>query len=253
MNRSLCIGISVILLIFAFGCKNNEETNSEESKDLKSADDSIPRESEAYIAHEKPSDFLPDGYTLFEEIPSGDLNKDGIKDLILIIKATRKDAFFDHEYQGRLDRNRRGIIVLFKVDGGYTSASENYTCFSSEHEDGGVYVPPDLSVKGEKGNLYVHYGHGRYGYWTYTFRFKNGDFELIGYDSSNNMGPVTMSQTSINFVTKKKKESVNINRDNPDDEELFEDTWTAIKPKKTFRLSQIIDFDELVVDPDEEE
>ena len=38
------------------------------------------------------TDFIPKGYKLFEKI-SGDLNKDGLDDCVLIIKATRKDGF----------------------------------------------------------------------------------------------------------------------------------------------------------------
>ena len=53
--------------------------------------------------------------------------------------------------------------MLFKVNEDYVLATKNYDCFSSENEDGGVYFAPELDISIEKGNLYVHYGHGRYG------------------------------------------------------------------------------------------
>ena len=91
------------------------------------------------------TDFIPKGYKLFEKI-SGDLNKDGLEDCVLIIKATRKDGF-ERDYEGKLiDRNRRGIIVLFSEEKGYKVAVKNYNCFSSENEDGGVYFAPYLSI-----------------------------------------------------------------------------------------------------------
>jgi hypothetical protein len=58
-----------------------------------------------------PSYFLPKGYVIFENI-KGDLNKDGIEDCVLIIKGTDKSKIVIDEYQGELDRNRRGIIVF---------------------------------------------------------------------------------------------------------------------------------------------
>lgn len=95
-------------------------------------------------------------------------------------------------------------MVLFREKDNYVQIVKNYDCFSSENEDGGVYFAPDLEISIEKGKLSVHYSHGRYGYWSYTFWFKKNDFELIGYDSSSHSGPVINSETSINFLTKKK-------------------------------------------------
>lgn len=191
----------------------------------------------------KTSDFLPKGFILFEKI-NGDLDKDGIEDCILIIKATDKSKFVKDEYHGILDRNRRGIIVLLNKKDHYELALKNYNCFSSENEDGGIYFPPDLSVQIEKNKLFVHYGHGRYGYWKYTFRYKNSDFELIGYDESNG-GAVISSETSINFLTKKKLEKVNINENDEGGQEIFKETWKNIKQNQLIKLSEIIDFDEL--------
>src|SRR6187402_2481047 len=86
----------------------------------------------------KLSDFLPEGYVNFEKV-NGDLNKDGIEDIVLIIKGTDKSKIIKDKYRGELDRNRRGIIILFNKKDHYELASKNYDCFSSENEDGGVY------------------------------------------------------------------------------------------------------------------
>jgi len=193
------------------------------------------------------TEFLPAGYVIFDKV-YGDLNKDGLEDCIVIIKGIDKNNIVKDEYRGELDRNRRGIIVLFNKKESYELAVKNYDCFSSENEDGGVYFAPELSVEIKKGNLYIHYGHGRYGYWDYTFRFQNSDFELIGYDSSDNFGPITNAQTSINFLTKKKLHRVNTNQNaETDGEEIFKETWTKIKVDKLIKLSEVKDFDELEV------
>lgn len=192
----------------------------------------------------KPTDFLPKGYVVFEQI-NGDLNKDNIDDCVLIIKGTDTNNVVTDEYRGKLDRNRRGVIVLFKKNGLYELAIKNLDCFSSENEDGGVYFAPELSIEISKGNLYFHYGHGRYGYWNYTFRFQKSDFELIGYDASDNHGSIINSETSINFSTKVKQTKVNTNENAESGEEVFKTTSIKIKIERLIKLSQIIDFDEI--------
>lgn len=192
----------------------------------------------------KPSDFIPKGFVLFNEV-EGDLNSDGRKDHVLIIKGTEKDKIITDEYLGKLDRNRRGIIILFRTeDNSYKKILENNNCFSSENEDGGVYYAPEMEVSIDKNNLYVNYRHGRYGYWTYTFKFRNNDFQLIGYDASSG-GPIVQNETSINFLTGKKQFKDNINKDEEDREEVFKETWSKIDVQKPVFLSEIKDFDEL--------
>jgi hypothetical protein len=203
-----------------------------------------------------PSDFIPKGYVIhkyeggissggWDEI-KGDLNKDGLEDIVLIIKGTEKSKIIKDEDRGELDRNRRGILVLLNKGNGYVLASKNYDCFSSENEDGGVYFAPELEVEIKKGNLYISYGHGRYGNWSYTFRYKNGNFELIGYDSYSSRGPVPQFQVSINFLTKKKLTMDNLNKNDEDDSNVkYKEVWKKITPKKLIKLSEIKDFDEL--------
>jgi hypothetical protein len=199
---------------------------------------------------ENLSAFLPKGYVIFEKI-YGDLNKDNLKDCILIIKATDKTKIVIDDYEKKVDRNRRGLIVLLNRKGKYEIAVKNYNCFSSENEDGGVYMPPDLSVEIKKNNLCVHYGHGRYGYWRYTFRFQNSDFELIGYDSGDRSSfesdYVTFDETSMNFITKKElvKKVIKVNTDG---KEVFKETWKNINISTFIKLSKIKDFDELDMD-----
>ena len=186
--------------------------------------------------------YLPAKYVLFEAI-QGDLNNDGIQDLVLIVKATDPTQWVNHEYRGKLDQNRRGIIVLLADKGKYKPILSNLSCFSSENEEGGVYFAPELWLEINKGLLNVHYGHGRYGYWNYSFRLQNQDLRLIGYDSSSNHGPYVDSETSINFLTNKKVIRKNLNED-PDGEPRFKEIWSKAKNSPIY-LSMIKDFDEL--------
>lgn len=191
---------------------------------------------------QNPTDFLPKGFVVFEKI-YGDLNKDGFEDCVLIIKGADKNQVITDEYRGQLDLNRRGIIVLFNKNDHYELALKNYDCFSSENEDGGVYFAPELSIEIKKGNLNVLYHHGRYGFWKYTFRFQNANFELIGYDQSDHHGPITERETSINFLSKKKQEKVNTNENAEGGDEVFEETWKNINVNRLIQLAKIKDFD----------
>ena len=248
MNKKYCLSALAAFLLLFQSCNNSNKNQTSTEKEEVSVKEENPSE----IVAPKPqigkpiADFIPAGYKILHEI-HGDLNKDGAEDCVVIIKGTNKENVITDEYRGKLDRNRRGIIVLFNANKDYILATKNYDCFSSENEDGGVYFPPDLEVSVEKGKLYVHYGHGRYGYWTYTFRHQKSDFELIGYDSSDNFGPVVNSETSINFLTKKKVTKTNTNENAESGDEVFEEKTEKIKVDKLIRLSEIKDFDELEI------
>ncbi|MDP9959239.1 hypothetical protein [Chryseobacterium lathyri] len=235
-------------LLMVAGCsKEGKKPEPTEKSSASAAAVSGSEKAEPGIKIKKdPSDFIPEGYKIFEK-SFGDLNKDGAEDCILIIKKVDPSNIITDESRGKLDRNRRGLIILFKKNDGYELAAKNETCFSSENEDGGVYYAPELSVYAEKEKLYIHYAHGRYGYWTYTFRYGLSDFELIGYDESSNTGPRVNSTTSINFLTGKQLDKTNVNEGAESDGEVFEDTWRKVKTTKLMTLSEIRDFDKLEV------
>ena len=191
-----------------------------------------------------PSNFIPEGY-VESETYFGDLNNDKIDDCVLVIKETNTSAIVTNRFGNKVDRNRRGIIVLFKYKNGYQLASQNSSCFYSENEDGGNYYPPELWLEIKNGTLQVHYGHGRYGFWYYTFRFQNSGFELIGYDAVSSRGPITLREISINFLTKQKLIKQNTNEDLEGQAESFEETWHTIEIEKLIKLSDINDFEEL--------
>jgi len=190
-----------------------------------------------------PKDLVRSDETIFEKI-AGDLNKDGKEDCVIITKQTYTSAFVADENRGELDRNRRGILIAFKDGKDYKTVLAIPDCFSSENEDGGVYFAPELSVEIKKGNLLIHYGHGRYGGWGYTFRYQNNDFELIGYDAIDMMSGRAKKEVSINFLKKKKQTKTY----DEDGEYVIEETWQDIEMiNGLVKLTNIKDFGEFSV------
>lgn len=253
--------ILLILSLALTSCRNTKQPTTSESKAVQKAVESSKVIVKDTLQNnielkKKLKTFIPKGYVIYSDEGGiftegwgeikGDLNKDGLEDIVLIIKGNDKDQIIQDENRGKLDRNRRGIIVLLNKGNHYEIAAKNYNCFSSENEDGGVYFAPELSVNINKGKLNIDYGHGRYGSWGYTFKYQNGNMELIGYDSYSNRGPIPQYEESINFLTKKKLTRDNLNKDDDvNDEVKFKDTWENITVKKLIKLHEIKDFDAL--------
>lgn len=202
------------------------------------------------IAQQKQSliidSFIPKGYILFDKI-YGDINKNSINDCVLIIKGTDKANIIVDTSGKSIDYNRRGLVILFRKNNSYEIAMKNLKCFSSENEDGGNYFAPELSIEIKNGNLMLHYSHGRYGYWFYTFKYQKSNFELIGYDAVDNKGPITISTLSINFLTKRKLQRINKNAMIKGAVEKYKVTWKNIITDKFIKLSEIKEIEELIM------
>lgn len=196
-----------------------------------------------------PEPFLLGDYRVMDVI-EGQLDNQKQEDLVLLIKGTDAKHFLPDQWnQHVVDKNRRGLVIFFKTDDGYQKIVENPTIFASENEDGGVYFPPELSIDINKGLLKFHYGHGRYGYWDYTFRYndKAGDFELIGFDRTESNGPVTTSITSMNFLTGKIKVLTNPDDSNENfDVKKFSEQWKSFKTPAPIQLKNISDIENLM-------
>ena len=250
MNYINFTPLLIALAIFAIlqGCKG-PSVNSELSTDSSGQDkhqllqDSVEQSSALTNSSALQ---IPQGYTVFDKI-AGDLNKDGIQDSVFIIKKIDPGQIIVDELRGSLDRNRRGIVVFLSEDNQYQVACRNLACFSSENEDGGVYYPPELSIDIQQNKLYITYQHGRYGAWTYAFRYQSNQFVCIGFDNSENFGPIVQQQTSINFLTQMKQVKTNTNDLAEDSgEEVFEEQWLELEINQLQVLSKVQDFDSLV-------
>lgn len=230
--RTSILTLSTILLIAPMV---SAETPQPTAEQFKLAKDQI-----------KYKAFIPKSYVLFDAV-EGDLNKDGKADTALIIKGTDPSKWVTDENRGKLDRNRRGIIILLNQStkqkpNQYSKYLQNLDCFSSDNEESGVSHAPRLGVGIKKGLLDIYYADGRYGYWRFLFRLQDQDMRLIGYDGSSNYGPYIESEVSINFLTGRTVYRKNTNKSGEGDPK-FKETIRKY-PVKPMYLSKIKDFDE---------
>lgn len=157
------------------------------------------------------NDIVPEGWE--KTVVQGDLNKDGIADLVLV-------AYPD---------SSKAILAIY-----FGSAEGRLSCWKKYEEvipiatEGFENVDADLSIT-SKGVLRINISHssdvGSYFTSTdkYSFRYQNEDFYLIGYEEQSlqrNIG--TMTTTSDNYLTWKRKVRT---------ENIFEDEGPAPKEK----------------------
>ena len=198
-------------------------------------------------ADDAVNQFIPKGFNLLETHCQADFNKDGKKDCVLLIKDTKKSAWQMSSTDKLVDRNRRGIVILFKTKQGYKKVLENKAIFASENEEGGVYFAPELEIIAKNHQLKFSYNHGRYGTWDYTFDYRTidgvRDFYWIGYDASSDIGPYAYFTQSVNFLTHKYRYQKNLAKDETT-EPKFKSTWFNLPKKPILRLAEIADIDE---------
>jgi hypothetical protein len=157
--------------------------------------------------------FLPSGWRIEEQL-SGDLNGDQRDDLVLVLRQQDPRNIVEHDGFGisPLDSNPRMLAIAFAGPaGGYTLAAQNHTLItrheapnlSDVFEDG-----PGVSIV--RGRLrttlffFSNAGSWSTGSASFTFRWQDGAFALIGYDSSSLMRNSGHTESlSINYATRR--------------------------------------------------
>jgi hypothetical protein len=170
--------------------------------------------------------FVPPGWML-EARASGDLNRDGRDDLVLVIRQNNPDNVIqDFEGLGEkpFDTNPRILAIAFQdgFSSGYRLQSENHTLIPRRTEpaaadpfdrEAGIAVVRDgFQVRLD---WFMSAGGWETFSTTYTFRHKTGRFELIGYDrSTTHRASGDTQSVSINYLTRKVKSTTgHISRD----------------------------------------
>ena len=176
---------------------------------------------------------------------TGDLNKDQMPDIAMIVEKQKVDVV-TYDDDGKVVHNHpRQLIVFFKTAKGYQRIVENNSIPVAQQPNSCLLDPlaeaEDIQIS--KGNLLVHFSYFMAcGGWewprhSYTFRWQNQRFDLIGFDyNSFHRASGEETSKSYNFSTLKRKEIVGGN--------MFEDVktqtkWSSFKAPQQVTLKNI--------------
>ena len=193
--------------------------------------------------------FVPTGWKTILSA-KGDLNNDKLEDVAIVIEKTDKANIVKNENLGSeyLNLNPRILLVLFKQkNGSYILASKNDKGFiksAGDKENSALMDTLDnISIKNNilkiKFNYFLSAGSWSVTQNTFTFRFQNKKFELIGFDNNSYMrNSGNQEEFSINFSTNKVKITTGGNMFDEKANKPKEE-WKTIKAKKKYVLDEM--------------
>jgi len=160
-----------------------------------------------------PEGFIPEGWRLESQV-SGDLNKDQRADIVLVLRQNAPANIVDARGQGgpeRYDTNPRILAVALAGAAGYDLVAENHTLIgrTTEPSQQDPLDPDGVQAGGieiVRGTLKVTLGYfgGAMGHSTFTFRLRNRQLLLIGYDSVHvERSRGSLEQVSVNYLTRR--------------------------------------------------
>ena len=129
----------------------------------------------------------PDGFEILAE-KTGDLNKDGIEEKVIVYNTT--------------DTTADGIVrelEIFRWINNEWKLWEKSGNAIKKSQEGGMMGDPFEGIEIDKGLLIIYFSGGSSWKWNYTdkYRFQNDEFELIGY--SGNYGKLCEYWETVDF------------------------------------------------------
>ena len=170
---------------------------------------------------------IPAGWKLLSSV-QGDLNRDGQADLVRVIEEDNPANHLKNDGLGQsvLNINPRRLHVFLQQNGAYQPVlntdrflpSENNAdshCLADPLQEGG-----EVAVKNGLLHIQLHYwlscGSWYVTHNAYTFRYQDGRFRLIGWDSSSfHRASGERSEYSHNYLTGKRKTVTGLNEFEP--------------------------------------
>lgn len=174
------IHFSILLfsIIILFSCtskdgSNNNSTNGIPVQTVPQKEETPKETPEKKVVPQEIPAFemqIPKGHSKLSEA-SGDLNKDGIDEKIVVLNNGIISDFGEER-----------TIFIFKLDNGAWKMWEKATGAILPSEHGGMMGDPFQSIEVNNGALVIEHFGGSRSKWVYThrFRFQNDKWELIG-------------------------------------------------------------------------
>jgi len=192
---------------------------------------------------------IPSNWRLLDST-IGDLNQDGVSDLVFAIQKTDQNNIQLNDGLGTdsIDLNPRLFAVYFGTESGILKkrlVSEHFILLRDSPTMDEPFEGFNISNKGVLDiNFRFWYSAGSWSMSNhkYRFRFQNNEFTLIGYDSNEaHRASGETTDYSINFLTKRMKITKgNFSNDDPESvrwkEFQLEQLMTLRSIKKPFEL-----------------
>ena len=178
---------------------------------------------------------VPEGWEHEEAL--GDLNKDGVKDLVVLAKPNFKENMQTRDDGYEYNFNPYILAIYFgRAEGDFKQWKQYENLFEPDSE----WTTNDVDVEiTERGTLNISTSFfasaGSYGtnQTKYTFRFQNGDFYLIGKESTDMMRNTgEMTTVSENYLTWKRQTI----KDNAFEDVVKKETWSKLTKKPLKKL-----------------
>jgi hypothetical protein len=154
------------------------------------------------------ADFVPRGWRI-EFQSKGDLDKDGHDDVVLVLRMDDPANIVENEGLGasEFDTNPRLLAVLFAGDAGYRLALQDHALIPrpdnpvmADYLEGGDAVSVRRGAFTVRLHSWASAGSWSMGNTTFTFRYQDGCFRLIGYDTTSiHRGSGETWESSLNF------------------------------------------------------
>lgn len=180
MKRRIAIIIALLFLFLFTSCTKYIDTHkSSEQPKSKVGTASANKAIEVPNKEEDLLSLIPKGWHILEKVEGepvkavGDLNKDGINDIAVVIEEDKK---------AENEAPRRALLIAFgNKDNTYTlsTIAENAILKADE---GGIWGDPLEGISIDRGSVLIKFYGGSNWRWyrTYRFRFQNNDWYLIG-------------------------------------------------------------------------
>ena len=201
----------------------------------------------------KVEDFIPKGWKKLI-VEKGDLNKDKIDDVVLVIEKNDPKNFKKIEESSRsnpVNFNPRIILVLFKdKNSKYTLVAKNDKNFivspgyASEEGLETIVDEDSITIKNNTLRIYTFWEGIRASASStnYVFRYQNNRFELIGLEiinSGTNGDDLEFNTYSINFSTKKLIKTKETDKLGSDEKSKIEKKEKTININKNYILENM--------------
>ena len=180
---------------------------------------------------------MPEGWE--HEEAQGDLNKDGIKDLVVLAKPNLKENMQTRDDGYEYNFNSYILAIYFgQAEGGFQLWKQYDTLFQPDNEYTSVDVDIEIT---ERGTLKIDTEtFASAGSWanddmSYTYRYQDGDFYQIGKETSTlirNTGEMTT--VSENYLTWKQQTI----KDNAFEDVVKKETWSKLTKKPLEKLGE---------------